>query len=102
MGYFSNGTEHMMYDDQYCSKCHFQPDYEAEKDCPILAIHSMFNYDQHNEDDRGKELKWILDLFIPIRENGFSDQCHFFIEKRVHEQTTLFTNELPKIRSENV
>src|SRR5690554_3287 len=40
VGYFSNGTEGMMYEEQYCDKCLHQ------KYCPIWLLHMEWNYEQ--------------------------------------------------------
>jgi len=75
MGYFSNGTEGDRYEEEYCLKCkHGQG--EFSDDCPILALHMTYNYDQFKDDI----LKSILDSFIPRDKDGYNEKCKMFIE----------------------
>jgi hypothetical protein len=68
MGYFSNGTEHMIYEDNVCSKCaHFG-------DCAVMDAHMIHNYDECNND------KSILDMLIP-RKDVHNDKCKMFLDK---------------------
>lgn len=67
MGYFSNGTEGMMYEDQYCSKCQHQGD------CAVWDAHMIFNYDECNKKDS------LLHFFIP-RDGIRNERCKMFIE----------------------
>ena len=72
MGYFANGTEWMMYEEEYCVRCVHElgPEYG----CPCSDAHSHWNYDECNNDDS------ILHKMIPINKEGFNDQCIFFKE----------------------
>ena len=57
MGYFSNGTEGEMYEEEYCSKCiHERPGVET---CAVLQAHLIYNYDECNKKDS------ILHMLIP-------------------------------------
>ena len=89
MAYFSNGTEGYIYEQVWCSRCHFQPRDEL-KECPIMYLHAVYNYDQCGKDERAKDLKSCLSNLIPRGENGFADKCNFFIEKERHKQEGLF------------
>lgn len=89
MGYFSNGTEGDIYQTQYCSRCI----HDAKENCPILAMHLLYNRDQHPEyaktdEDRGKAIatRDILTYLIPRREDGFNGECRFFKEKGIEEE----------------
>lgn len=82
MGYFSNGSEGDMYEKKYCSKCVHAPDYKKSLDCPILALHEIWNYEQHGEDDVSKEKKLILESFIPQTEGHCNCQCTMFVEAK--------------------
>jgi len=62
MGYFSNGTEGMIYEENYCMRC----DHYDEGGCPVLTIHALYNYDQCRDGDKGKAVERILSEFIPI------------------------------------
>ncbi len=73
MGYFSNGTEGEMYQEQYCVRClHYGP--VDGPGCPVFGIHLAYNYDQHDD----KKLKAVLDSLIPRRPDSFNDQCRMF------------------------
>lgn len=73
MGYFSNGSEFMQYEAKYCSRCiHNQND-----ECPIILSHELYSYELCNDNEH--PAKMMLDLFIPIKKNGFCDQCTMFI-----------------------
>lgn len=39
MGYFSNGSEGMDYQEHYCSKCI----HAAKQDCPVWLLHLLHN-----------------------------------------------------------
>jgi len=73
MGYFSNGTEWEQYESAYCNNCI----HDKNNDCPIIASHFLYSYDLCNEEKHPGKV--MLDLFIPIKENGFCDQCTMFI-----------------------
>ena len=89
MAYFSNGTEGMMYEEQFCDKCvHQGIDSNGEgKGCPIWNAHFMYNYDAAgNETAKG-----ILEMLIPTRSDGlFADECSMFQETIDDGQMNLF------------
>jgi hypothetical protein len=68
MGYFSNGTEGEMYEEEYCSKC-------AHVDgCAVWDAHMTLNYEECNNEDS------ILHLLIPRSKDGpWNDKCRMFI-----------------------
>jgi hypothetical protein len=70
MGYFSNGTEGMQYESEYCEECvHY-------KDCAVWEAHMLRNYDESNNKDS------ILHILIPCSEDGlFNKRCRMFIPK---------------------
>lgn len=71
MGYFSNGTEGNSYEDKWCIRC------IHNKGCSVWAAHLLYNYDQCREN--GKDLKEILNLFIPQSKDGLSNNiCTMF------------------------
>ena len=74
MGYFSNGTEGMDYEEKYCARCV----HDANHDCPVLLIHSLFNYDQLRPGN--EKLREAMSALIPRRPDTFNDQCRMFIE----------------------
>ena len=72
MGYFSNGTEGMMYEGGYCAKCvHNHPEYS----CPCLEAHMLWNYEECNNENS------ILHKMIPRGKDGVgNEECIFFQE----------------------
>jgi len=72
MGYFSNGTEGMDYQNNYCSRCV----HDVNSDCPIWLAHLIYNYAECNKEDS------ILHMLIPRTEDGLdNEQCRLFIKK---------------------
>lgn len=71
MGYFSNSSEGMAYEDKYCSKCVHN---KAEGGCAVLFAHAMWGYGA--EDD----VKSILDVLIPRDDKGFNEECSMFVD----------------------
>lgn len=70
MGYFSNGTEGMIYEDQYCSKC------VHNGGCAVWDAHLIFNYQECNND------KSILNFLIPRSEDDvWNEKCAMYYEK---------------------
>ena len=68
MGYFSNGTEGMQYEDQYCSKC------AHCGDCAVWDLHMLHNYDEANKDDS------FLHKLIPLDEKKIHNlKCKMFL-----------------------
>lgn len=75
MAYFANGTEGMMYEDEYCSKCiNYRDNGSGSEGCPILDLHFIHNYDECNKKDS------FLHFLIP-RKGIDNEQCSMFIEK---------------------
>jgi hypothetical protein len=82
MGYFSNGCEGSDYEERYCSRCIHRPDYDKLIDCPILTLHSMWNYDAVGKNADAVK-KTVLDTFIPQTADGLeNEQCRMFVERR--------------------
>ena len=77
MADFSNGTEGMMYEEQYCDKCVHQGD--ENSGCMVWLAHLCHAYDLCNSKTPGKE---ILDMLIPMNKDGlFADKCSMFYGK---------------------
>ena len=70
MGYFSNGTEGMGYEEAYCYKCLHQ------QDCPIWALHLLWNYEQFKDETKAT----ALEMLIP-RKGISNEQCTMFVDK---------------------
>jgi hypothetical protein len=70
MGYFSNGTEGMEYEAQYCQHCV----HDTEQNCPVLLLHYMHNYKECNKGES------FLHVLIPRSEDKLgNEQCRMFI-----------------------
>ena len=71
MAYFSNGTEGLSYQEEYCFKCRFDKDQK----CPIWLLHLIHNYDECNKPDS------FLHHLIPRRKapNFGNEECFFFM-----------------------
>lgn len=76
MGYFSNGTEGMMYEEQYCSRCVHQDADGAG--CPVWNLHLDYSYELCN--DKQHPGKVMLDTLIPPDKQhpAFNGQCAMF------------------------
>jgi len=67
MAQFSNGSEAMGYVEKWCMKC------IHHGDCPILAAHEIY----HHKDEVGE----VLDMLIPVGDDGYNKKCTMFITK---------------------
>ena len=70
MGYFSNGTEGLDYQEQFCNRCV----HDVKQDCPVWLAHMLHNYDECNNEDS------ILHLLIP-RKGITNGQCLMFLPR---------------------
>ncbi len=72
MGYFSNGTEGMDYESQYCDRCVHQgpPDGPG---CMVWMLHMLHNYDECNNDD-----SWLHILIPRTKDKLDNEQCTMF------------------------
>jgi len=79
MAYFPNGTSGMIYEEEWCANCiHSGPGVS----CNVMLIHNLFNYDQCEDDERGKAVEAILDLLIPRTKDDLgAEQCSMFRAK---------------------
>ena len=75
MGYFSNGEEGQRYEEEYCSKCVHQPDYDKHVNCAVLEAHGVFNYAECNRPDS------ILHILIPRVKGIYNGQCRMFYKE---------------------
>jgi len=69
MGYFSNGCESDAWTAEWCDNCIF-----GDK-CPIWHMQMDLNYQRCNELGR------LIDILIPIKDNGFCGACVGFMPK---------------------
>lgn len=76
MGYFSNGSEGMDYEQRYCAKC-IHGDGSGAGYCTVWMLHFQRNYEECNK--KGS----ILHVLIPRAPDGLSnEQCAMFIDRR--------------------
>lgn len=76
MGYFSNGTEGMMYEAEYCDHCIHQDGPDGQSGCAVWLAHMLRNYEECNNDNS------ILHLLIPRSKDHLSnEQCAMFLKK---------------------
>lgn len=81
MGYFSNGTEGLAYEERFCSRCvHSDTSGDREigvdRPCPVWLAHTLYAYELCNEDDHAGKI--MLDMLIPMTENGENLECVMF------------------------
>jgi hypothetical protein len=75
MGYFSNGSESMAYEAQYCDRCLHQKSNDNDGGCAVWLAHMLYNYDECNNPNS------ILHLLIPRSKGGLDNaQCTMFLE----------------------
>ena len=70
MGYFSNGSEGMAYEETYCAHC-----IHEEGGCAVMLAHLLHNYDECNNPES------ILHVLIPRGKDGFNERCKMFWDK---------------------
>lgn len=70
MAYFSNSTEGLAYEDQYCDHCIHQ--HQDDGGCMVMFIHSLYNYQECNKKDS------ILHILIPRDKSGNNLECSMF------------------------
>lgn len=84
MGYFANGTEGMLYEEQWCQRCvHCDDLWDIDEDeeltkepCAVWMAHLLFSYKEANNPES------ILDILIPHSDDGLgNEQCRLFILK---------------------
>lgn len=84
MGYFANGTEGMMFEERFCSRCVHSdegPGKEIGVDppCPIWMAHLLYSYELCNETEH--PAKVMLDMLIkPSGPDGLDNECVMFVE----------------------
>lgn len=84
MAYFSNGEEGMIYEAQFCGRCIHM---DRDCGCPILTLHSLWNYDAANGDKAqvgsAEMAKYTtLNILIPRSSDGLTnEQCKMFVPK---------------------
>ncbi len=73
MGYFANGTEGMMYQEEYCNRC----EHDVSEDCAVWELHLLHSYELCNTPDN------FLDVLIPRNKGGcYNEKCNMFTPRR--------------------
>lgn len=73
MGYFSNGTQGMEYEEKHCSGCIHQRRPNGESGCAVWLAHLMYNSDGCDNKES------ILHLLIPRTESQLdNEKCAMF------------------------
>lgn len=78
MGYFSNGTEGLDFDEKWCSRCVHLPK-RQDRGCPVMLAHLLFAYELCNE--KKHPGKVILDILIERDEATGAQRCTMFVDK---------------------
>lgn len=81
MGYFSNGTEGMVYEERFCSRCVHRDGKDGQSGCALWLAHTLHNYEECNKKDS------ILHLLIPRSKDGLrNEECEmFYLDKNVED-----------------
>lgn len=99
MGYFSTGTEGADWEARWCYRCVHYPEVG---ECPVMLLHSLWNYDQcaaandrhegREPQDKASEAKLIaLETLISCGESGLGNDCQMFYRKPAPEPTATQT-----------
>lgn len=77
MGYFSNGTEGIMYEDAYCMRCANWTERPGDPvdGCPVMDLHHFHNYDDCNNPES------YLHVLIPRNKEGRNLPCKMFLSR---------------------
>ena len=106
MAYFSNGTEGMMYEEEYCSRC-----VHSQDSCSVMVLHNLYNYDACNpKTDVQRALHDVLETLIPSVDSGTDPpykvpgECSMFHEagmeveaKRMQKENTQLRDKLQRL-----
>lgn len=76
MGYFPNGTAGDMYEAEYCARCIHNHNDPEKPGCPVMLAHVLYAYEECNSKSNAKHM---LDLLIPVRQDGFNGKCAMFV-----------------------
>ena len=87
MTYFSNGQEGDAFEEAFCDNCAHRPgSYYDErgdgKDCPIMFLHALWNYDQLAADRESLIKNQALSILIPRpADTGEMPTCQFYTKQ---------------------
>lgn len=77
MAYFANGVEQLAFQESYCDRCVHDAGKEPEDGCRLLALVMVHNYRQLDDTPRGRALKEVHDVLMPIY--GVVNTCAMFV-----------------------
>ena len=86
MGYFSNGTEGAIFEEEWCSRC-VHSDISGDREigvdppCPVMMMHQLWAYELCNEDPQEHAAKMMLDSLIVQREVAAGDGVRLFVNE---------------------
>lgn len=89
MAYFANGVEGDLFEEQNCRMCVHEKSVQFHKDepywyppaCPIVELHRLWNYDQHDKGEAGQIKKAALSILIPDPGPGIIPTCPMLVRK---------------------
>ena len=78
--YFANGTEGEIFEAKWCARClHNVKPHGESPGCPVLYVHSLFNYEQCGDDEGAKAIHGILSTMI-APQSDIGSPCITFEE----------------------
>ena len=88
MGYFSNGTQGMIYEERVCAHCAHRDGPNGDTGCAVMLAHMLYNYDECNND------KSILDILIPRTKDGLgNERCTMFVDRTLYDKLEAMTQD---------
>lgn len=88
MGYFSNGTEGLAWQEKWCHNCvNFKDRGDGRGEgCPVFDLHYLYNYDQL---ERAKP-----PIYLHIRRGNLDSKMDMAAETPMAQRTAVMLNEL--------
>lgn len=82
MGYFSNGTEALLYEEMYCEQCLHN---RGEHLCAVMQAHwDCASYPKSQFHVDGSPERMVLDTFIPLDVDGINQECTMLMQIPAH------------------
>lgn len=85
MGYFSNGTEGLMFKEAWCFRCaHWKDEGDGRgPGCPVMDAHFIYAHEECNSKSNAKNiLEMLIDHKIVTANDGFGasrNECKMFL-----------------------
>lgn len=90
MGYFSNGTEGMAYQERYCAHCRNCGDEKSDFGCAVWDLHTLYQGERDYSAEDGGPVGRLLDSLIPRVQGGlYNGLCLMYREKKDPAQEVL-------------